>query len=291
MKDISSIGFIGLGIMGIPMAKNLLKNGFSLNLYARRSESYQAFKKDPVTIQASPREVAACSDAVITIVADTPDVQEVLTGSEGVIHGIQSNSLVIDMSTISAEASREMAAQFQQKDVALIDAPVSGGEIGAIDATLSIMVGATQTAFEQALPILQCLGKNITHVGSPGAGQIAKACNQIVVAQTMVAVAEAYLLAEGAGVDPARVRQALLGGFAYSRILEVHGQRMLDHNYQPGFKSRLHHKDLQIALRSAAAQSLELPATRIAADYMSQLVEEGNGDLDSAAIAKIIGSG
>jgi 2-hydroxy-3-oxopropionate reductase len=285
------IGFIGFGIMGTPMAMNLIKCGYALNVYARRPESLIPLRDQNITVCNSPRELAACSDIIISIVSDTPDVREVLMGEQGVIQGVQQNSLVIDMSTIAAEASREMASAFLGRNARLIDAPVSGGEIGAIEGTLSIMVGASRDAFERALPILQCLGKNIVHVGETGAGQIAKACNQIIVAQTMVAVAEAYLLAQKNQVDPARVREALLGGFAYSRILEVHGQRMLNHNYQPGFKARLHNKDLHIALNSASMASVDLPASGIAADYMERLVREGFGELDSSAIAKIVGSG
>lgn len=291
MSEKPVIGFIGLGIMGRPMATHLLKNGYPLSVYARRRESLEHFTGQSVGIFSSPRELAAESDIVISIVADTPDVQQVLTGSDGVIHTIRPGCIVIDMSTISAEATRDMAKSFQQKKAWMLDAPVSGGEIGAIDGTLSIMVGGPRQAFDTAKPVFECMGKNIVHIGDSGAGQIAKACNQILVAQTMVGVAEAYLLARSAGVDPAKVREALLGGFAYSKILEVHGKRMLDQNYQPGFKAALHNKDLHIALSSAAAGHVSLPASTIAADYMQKLVDQGLGELDSAAIAKIIGSG
>jgi 2-hydroxy-3-oxopropionate reductase len=291
MTEKPIIGLIGLGIMGKPMAANLLKNGYALNAYARRPESLEYFSEQSVGIFSTPRELAAKSDMIISIVADTPDVQQVLTGENGVIHSVRPESIVIDMSTISAETTRDMAHMFQQKKAWLLDAPVSGGEIGAIEGTLSIMVGGAKEAFERAKPIFECLGKNIVHIGDSGAGQIAKACNQILVAQTMVGVAEAYLLASSAGVNPAKVREALLGGFAYSKILEVHGKRMLDQNYQPGFKAALHNKDLHIALNSAAAGHISLPASTIAADYMQKLVDQGLGELDSTAIAKIIGSG
>lgn len=285
------IGFIGLGIMGKPMVANLLKNGYRLNVYARRRETLSHLSEQSVGIFSTPAELAAESDIIISIVADTPDVQQVLTGENGVIHSVRPDSIVIDMSTISAEATREMAKMFQQKKAWLLDAPVSGGEIGAIEGTLSIMVGGAKQAFERAKPVLECLGKNIVHIGDSGAGQIAKACNQILVAQTMVGVAEAFLLARSAGVDPAKVREALLGGFAYSRILELHGKRMLDQNYQPGFKVALHNKDLHIALNSAKAGDVSLPASEISTDYMQALIDQGQGELDSSAIAKIVGSG
>ena len=285
------IGFIGLGIMGKPMVENLLKAGHRVNVYARREASVQALATDLCTPYASPAKLAESATLIFSCVADTPDVEAVLTGTNSVIEGIQPGALVIDMSTISAEATRAMAQKFSAAGAAMLDAPVSGGEVGAIAGTLSVMVGGTKQDFARALPILQCLGKNIVHVGASGAGQIAKACNQILVAQTMTAVAEAYLLAQSANVDPAKVREALLGGFAYSKILEVHGQRMLDQNYQPGFKARLHAKDLRIAMESAQAGNINLPGAALSNQYLRTLVEQGDGELDSAAIAKVVGSG
>lgn len=285
------IGYIGLGIMGKPMVENLVKAGHAVNVYARRQASVDALSVDNIQPYSSPAELAKHSTLIISCVADTPDVQSVLTGDRGVLQGIQANALVIDMSTISPEATREMAQQFKHAGASMMDAPVSGGEAGAIAGTLSIMVGGAEKDFQRAFPVLECLGKNIVHVGSSGAGQVAKACNQILCAQTMTAVAEAYLLAQGANVDPKKVRDALLGGFAYSKVLEVHGQRMLDKQYAPGFKSKLHAKDLRIALESAKANGVQLPATAISDEYMRTLVEQGDGELDSAAIAKVVGSG
>ena len=285
------IGYIGIGIMGKPMVENLAKAGHHVNVYARRVTSIESLATEQYTAYSSPAELAANSTLIICCVADTPDVEEVLTGVNGVIEGIQAGALVIDMSTISPEATRTMAQKFSQAGASMLDAPVSGGEVGAIAASLSIMVGGGEADFTRALPILECLGKNIVHVGDSGAGQIAKACNQILAAQTMTAVAEAFLLAQSSGVDPAKVRQALLGGFAYSRVLELHGQRMLDHNYQPGFKSKLHAKDLRIALESARINGINLPGTKLSDEYMRTLLEQGDGDLDSAAIAKVVGSG
>jgi 2-hydroxy-3-oxopropionate reductase len=285
------IGYIGLGIMGKPMVENLTRAGHKVNVFARRKGSFEALETGTVQPFSSPAQLAEASTLIISCVADTCDSEEVLTGKQGVIQGIQPGALVIDMSTISPEATRAMSARFSQAGASMLDAPVSGGEAGAIDGTLSIMVGGEKKDFNRALPVFECLGKNITHIGASGAGQIAKACNQIVVAQTMTAIAEAYLLAQNAGVDPAKVREALLGGFAYSKILEVHGQRMLEKSYQPGFKASLHAKDLRIALESALTNHVNLPGAELSNGYMQQLVKDGNGDLDSAAIAKIIGSG
>ena len=285
------IGYIGLGIMGKPMVENLTRAGHRVNVFARRKASIDALGTDCIQEFSTPAELAEASTLIISCVSETSDSEEVLTGSQGAIQGLQAGALVIDMSTISPEATRTMAASFTQAGGSMLDAPVSGGEVGAIAGTLSIMVGGEKRDFERALPVFECLGKNIIHVGASGAGQVAKACNQIVVAQTMTAIAEAYLLAQSAGVDPAKVREALLGGFAYSKILEVHGQRMLDKNYQPGFKAKLHAKDLRIALESASANKLKLPAAELSNEYMQQLLEQGGGELDSAAIAKIIGSG
>ena len=285
------IGYIGLGIMGKPMVENLIKAGHEVNVFARRRASIDVLKTDHIHAFSNPAELAEASTLIISCVSDTRDSEEVLTGSEGVIQGLKIGTLVIDMSTISPEATRAISARLKKAGGSMLDAPVSGGEVGAIEGTLSIMVGGDKNDFERALPLFECLGKNIIHVGSSGAGQVAKACNQIVVAQTMTAIAEAYLFAQTAGVDSAKVRQALLGGFAYSKILEIHGQRMLEKSYQPGFKAKLHAKDLRIALESASANKLKLPGAELSNEYMQQLVEGGGGELDSAAIAKIIGSG
>ncbi len=282
------IGYIGLGIMGKPMVENLTKAGHKVNVYARRQASVDALDTDNIESFPTPKALAEQSSIIISCVSDTPDVEAVLFGPDGVFEGIQKNALVIDMSTISPEATVSMAHQFKQAGASMLDAPVSGGEIGAIAATLSIMVGGDTNDFERAQSIFRCLGKNIVHVGSSGAGQVAKACNNLVAAQTAVAVAEAYLLAKSSDVDPAKVRDALLGGFAYSKVLELHGQRILDENYIPGFKTKLHAKDLRIALKSAQDNSVSLPGTELSDKYMQTLLEQGNGELDSSAIAKIV---
>ena len=283
-----NIGYIGLGIMGSAMVKNLTKAGHQVSVYARRQASVAALANDKIIAFPSPAELAKACRVVICCVSDTADVEQVLTGPQGVLAGIQHDALVIEMSTICPQATRAMAAKFTQAGAGMLDAPVSGGEAGAIAATLSIMIGGDEEHFQRALPIFKCLGENVIHVGPAGAGQVAKACNNLVAAQTIVAVAEAFLLAQSAHVDAAKVRQALLGGFAYSKVLELHGQRMLDENYTPGFKARLHAKDLRIALKSAQDNAIQLPATRLANEYLQTLIERGDGDLDSAAIARLI---
>lgn len=282
------IGYIGLGIMGKAMVENLANSGHKVNVFARRQASVDALETDLIESFESPAALAEASSVIISCVSDTPDVEEVLTGPDGVIQGIQAGSLVIDMSTISPEVTRHMADQFSHANAGMLDAPVSGGEVGAIAATLSIMVGGKLNDFERATPIFECLGKNIIHVGSSGAGQVAKACNNLVAAQTVVAVAEAYLLARSCDVDPAKVREALLGGFAYSRVLELHGQRVLENNYAPGFKTKLHAKDLRIALKSAEEHSIKMPGSELSEHYLQTLLEQGDGELDSSAIAKVI---
>ncbi len=285
---INRIGLIGLGIMGKPMAKNLLDAKYQLGLFARNTKNTEPFANDNCEIYKSPSELAQHCNITITCVADTPDVVDVITGDSGIIHGAQSGHLVIDMSTISPEVTRSLAKQLAKKKVDMLDAPVSGGEVGAIDGTLSIMVGGKPDVFKRALSIFKVLGKNIVHVGDHGAGQVAKACNQILAAQTISAVAEALLLAKSSNVDPNKVRDALLGGFANSIVLDLHGKRMLENNYKPGFKASLHLKDMGIALHSAEQNKISIPGAKMAQQYLQKLVEEGNGDLDSSAIAKVI---
>ncbi|MGF1642241.1 MAG: 2-hydroxy-3-oxopropionate reductase [Thiotrichales bacterium] len=281
------LGYIGLGIMGRPMATHLIQAGYPMSVWARRPESLAPL----VAIGANPcdsaAEVARHSDIVFINVSDTSDVEQVVLGDRGVIEGANPGSVVIDNSTISPTVTRAIAEQLRQRDIEMLDAPVSGGEQGAVAATLSIMVGGRAEVFERALPFLKLLGKNIVHVGRNGAGQVAKTCNQVVVAMTIAAVGEAMVVAEASGVDPAKVREALLGGFAYSKILEVHGQRMLDNNFAPGFKARLHRKDMGIALQTAADLGVALPGAALAAQLINALVGHGGGELDSSAIVKM----
>lgn len=283
------IGFIGLGIMGKPMALNLRRADYPLIVHDVVRGPVEELVAAGATDGGSARAVAQQSDIVITMLPDSPEVRQVILGPEGVAEGVRPGQVVVDMSTISPLVSREVAAALEARGVPTLDAPVSGGQKGAIEATLSIMVGGPRAAFERVLPIFQMMGKNIVHIGDePGAGQIAKACNQIIVGITIMAVAEALTLARKAGVDPATVRQALLGGFAQSRILELHGQRMLDHNFQPGFRIRLHQKDLGIALAAGKAHGVPLLTTALVHEVLGALVAQGQQDLDHSGIARFV---
>lgn len=282
------IGFIGLGIMGAPMARRLHDAGHTLHVYGRREISMQPFVERGCSGCGSPRELAERSEVIFVMVADTPDVEAVVLGDFGVIEGAIPGAVVVDMSSIAPLATQRIAATLAERGIGMLDAPVSGGEIGAIEGSLSIMVGGKQAVFERMRPLFEVLGKNIVHVGDHGAGQIAKLCNQLVVAATIAAVGEAFLLADKAGVDPARVRTALLGGFAGSRILDVHGMRMLEKNFTPGFKAELHKKDLKNAIETARELGLALPGTALVTQLMNALVGGGDGQLDSAALIRVL---
>jgi 2-hydroxy-3-oxopropionate reductase len=282
------IGFIGLGIMGRPMALNLIEAGFGLVVHSRSPGPVDELVAAGAEHGTDPEDVASRSDVVITMLPDTPDVDLVLLGERGVAGAIRAGSLLIDMSTIQPLAAKGFAETFERKSVSMLDAPVSGGERGAIEGTLSIMVGGSATAFDQGRPILEVLGSNVVHVGLAGAGQVAKACNQLVVAATIQAVAEALVLAKKAGVDPAKVREALLGGFAGSKILEVHGQRMLAGDFTPGFRSVLHRKDARIVRQTAEELGSPVPMFEIAAQALERLVEVGRGELDHAALVTLL---
>jgi 2-hydroxy-3-oxopropionate reductase len=279
------IGFIGLGIMGKPMAGNLLAAGYPLTVCNRSRGPVDELAVHGASPADSPREVAAASDVVITMLPDSPDVEQVVLGMDGVAEGIARGALYIDMSTISHAMSRNIALVMLERGVDAIDAPVSGGQPAAESGELSIMAGASEDALQRASPIFGVLGKTTTHIGPAGAGQVAKAANQIVVALTIQAVAEALVLARKAGVDPGRVRGALLGGFAASRILDLHGERMLEGRYAPGFKLHLHRKDLAIALQLGREDHASLLATAQAAELMDGLLAQGLGDLDHSAMA------
>ncbi len=282
------VGFIGLGIMGRPMALNLLKAGHRLRVYGRRPETMQPLMQAGATACTSPREAAEGAEVTIVMVSDTPDVEQVILGAEGVIHGARPGSVVVDMSTISPAATRFMARELAANGVEMLDAPVSGGDVGAVNAILSIMVGGKAEVFLRVKPLFEALGKNIVHIGDNGAGQVAKACNQIVVAVTIQGVAEALTFARKNGVDPGKVRDALLGGFAGSKILEVHGKRMLDHDFKPGFKTRLHQKDLDIVMQTARELGLALPAAALVMQNLNALIGSGDGEVDSAAVVKVV---
>lgn len=281
---LEKIGFIGLGIMGRPMALNLRKAGYALWVHARRANLMEPLLRAGAVICSSPQAVAEQTEIIITMVSDTPDVEEIVLGKQGIIHGAKTGSLVIDMSSIAALTTRRIAAALADKGIEMLDAPVSGGDKGAMAGTLAIMVGGQSAQFERALPLFKILGENIVHIGDHGAGQIAKTCNQIIISQTLAAIGEAFILAKAAGVEPDKVRTALLGGFAGSRILEVHGQRMLERNFQPGFKTKLHHKDIKIALQTAHELGVAIPGTALAAQYLNVLMGTEQGELDSSAM-------
>ncbi|WP_412098097.1 2-hydroxy-3-oxopropionate reductase [Halomonas denitrificans] len=283
----SKIGFIGLGIMGRPMAGHLLDAGHELTTVKRGTLDAALAEKGMQELD-SPDAVAQVSDAIITMVPDTPDVEEVLFGEQGVVHGLKPGTLVIDMSSIAPLATQEFARRIHEAGGEYVDAPVSGGEGGAINAALTIMVGATQEGFERALPLLEIMGKTITRIGGHGAGQTCKVANQIVVALTIEAVSEGLLFASKAGADVSKVREALLGGLAQSKILDVHGQRMIDRTFDPGFRIRLHQKDLNLALEGARGLNLALPGTANAAQLFQSCAALGGSEWDHAGIVRAL---
>lgn len=282
------LGFIGLGAMGRPMASNLLKAGYPLVVYARDAARAEPLLTVGAQRAATPAELARAVEAVFINVSDDLAVADVLFGNDGLTRGLRTGMLVVDLGTSSPAATRAHATRLAALGVALLDAPVSGGERGAIAGKLSIMVGGEAGAFARALPMLRAMGENIVHVGASGAGQVAKACNQIAVSATLLGVAEALAFARRQGEDAALVRQALLGGAAYSRILEVHGQRMLTEDFAPGFKARLHQKDLGIVLAEAQRLGMALPASALASQVINALVGRGGAELDSAALIRVI---
>lgn len=282
------IGFIGLGVMGRPMALHLLRAGHPLTFYARRPESAQALVEAGAASRPSPREVAEASDVVFTMVTNTPDVEQVVLGPDGIIHGAPPGSVLVDCSTIAPGATREMAERLRERGVEMLDAPVSGGGTGAEQATLSIMVGGKPEVFERVKPLFQRLGRTIVHVGGNGAGQVAKAVNQLILVTTIEACAEGLALAGRCGVDPAKVREALLGGFAASRVLEVLGRRMVEGDFAPGIEARWHWKDMHIALGLAQEAGLAVPAAAIAAQNYNALMSAGGGGRDTAMLIRVL---
>jgi 2-hydroxy-3-oxopropionate reductase len=282
------IGFIGLGIMGRPMAANLIQSGYDLSVYNRSREAIDALSLLGAIPCRSASEVAEKSEIVILMLPDTPDVEQVLFGNNGIASGIKAGAIVIDMSSISPMATRKFAERLQSQGVEMLDAPVSGGQVGAENATLSIMVGGKPEIFEKAKPILEKMGKNIVLIGGNGDGQVCKVANQIVVALTIEAVSEALLLAAKAGADVAKVREALLGGFAQSRILEVHGERMIKRTFQPGFKIKLHQKDLNLALQAGRDLGVSLPNTATAQELFTAVAAHGGADLDHSALVQAL---
>ncbi|MDB9703039.1 NAD(P)-dependent oxidoreductase [Rhodospirillales bacterium] len=281
-------GFIGLGLMGKPMARNLANAGADLIVHNRSSASVDELVSEGMAAGGSPSGTAQGADIIIMMLPDTPTVEKILLGENGVLVGLKPGSLVIDMGTTKVPVTRAFAKAVEDKGCDYLDAPVSGGTIGAENATLTIMAGGTDAAFKRAHPILNVLGSRITHIGSAGTGQVAKAANQVIVGLNIGAVAEALTLAKHAGADPAKVREALAGGFADSRILEVHGQRMIDDTFEPGARATVQRKDMDQALELAAELGIELPATSLSRDLYDWLIENGGADLDHAALIKAI---
>ncbi|HHE42013.1 MAG TPA: 2-hydroxy-3-oxopropionate reductase [Dehalococcoidia bacterium] len=280
----TQLGFIGLGIMGKPMAGHLLAAGHTVNVYDINVEARDELVAKGAIACASSREVAQKSDIIIVMVPDTPDVEAVLFGPDGVVHGIRKGSIVVDMSSISPIATKEFARKLQDLGVEMLDAPVSGGQVGAEKAILSIMVGGKREVFEKIKPYFELMGKNIVHIGDNGAGQTCKVANQIAVAVTIAATAEALTFASKAGADPAKVREALMGGLAGSRIMELLGERMIKRTFQPGFRIRLHQKDLNLALQSARSLHMSIPSTAVAQEMFNAVAARDGIDLDHSAM-------
>ena len=269
------------------MAHHLLNAGYSLAVLQRNEASKELIDAGAKAFKTN-REVAENSDVVITMLPDSPQVEEVVLGKDGVIDGLKQGALFIDMSSIAPSAAKKIHQQLQQKGVEALDAPVSGGQVGAEAASLSIMVGGSEAAFTRALPLFQLMGKNIVLIGEAGAGQTTKVCNQMIVGMTIQAVAEAFTLAKKAGVNLEKMREVLLGGFAQSRILDLHGKRVIDKNFKPGFKVKLHRKDMNLALQEGKEYAVPLYGTALVAAQMDALIAQGNGELDHSALAMLM---
>lgn len=282
------VGFIGLGIMGGPMARNLIEAGYEVVLYNRTREKAEEVAKDGATVAGSPGEVAGSSGVIITVLSDSPQVEEVLTGEDGVFEGLEKGALLVDMSTISPVVTEELAKKAREHGASMLDAPVSGGQPGAEGGTLSIMVGGRKEDFERAGPLFEVLGETVTHVGPSGTGQVVKACNQIVVALTIQAVSEALVLGSKSGVAPEKVIEVLSGGLAGNKILDAKGENFLTHDFSPGFKLKLHHKDLGIALAAGREYGAPLPVTAVVDQVLETLVAKGLGSEDHSAILTFV---
>jgi 2-hydroxy-3-oxopropionate reductase len=281
-----AVGFIGLGIMGRPMAENLIEAGHELVAHNRTRE--KAEDLDGATVAQTPREVAERSDIIITMLPDSPQVEEVLAGEDGVLEGVKEGALIVDMSTISPVVTEELAGEAEERGASMLDAPVSGGDVGAIDGTLSIMVGGSEEDFGRALPLFEVMGKTVTHVGPVGTGQVVKAANQIVVALTIEAVSEALVLGSKAGVSPEKILDVLGGGLAGNKVMEVKREKMLEHSFDPGFRVELHHKDLGIALAAGREYGVNLPVTAVVDQMFETLKMLGRGGQDHSALLTLI---
>lgn len=290
LRMTETLGFIGLGVMGRPMAKNLLKAGFPLVAHSRSQGPVDETVAAGALRASSPADVARRATRIITMLPDSPDVEQVMEGANGVFAAVQPGTILIDMSTIAPGTARRLAARAASLGATMLDAPVSGGEIGAINGTLSIMVGGDAAAFAKATPVLEAMGnpERIIRIGDSGAGQLCKACNQLVIGGTLAVVSEAFALARKAGVDPAKVREALLGGFAASRVLEVHGERILTGNYKPGFRAALYAKDYRIVSATLAEQHSSAPVSAVVQQLVEALMAAGRGEDDYSALATVL---
>jgi 2-hydroxy-3-oxopropionate reductase len=278
------IGFIGLGLMGKPMARNLIKAGYRLVVHNRSPEAAQELAAEGAAVVANGREVVSHSDVVITMLPDSPDVQKVIAGENGVLEGLGEGLLLIDMSTISPVVTKQLSRRIHEKGASMLDAPVSGGDVGAIAGTLSIMVGGDLPDFERAKPLFEVMGKTIVHVGPSGAGQVTKAANQIVVGAIIAAVSEALLLGSKGGVAPETILDVLGSGLAGNRVMEVKREKYLNHNFTPGFRAELHHKDLGIAMSAAREYGLVLPMTAIVDQLFLAMRKKGWGEEDHSGL-------
>ena len=281
-----TVGFIGLGIMGKPMAENLIEAGYDLVVYNRTRE--KAEELDGATVAGNPREVAEQSDIVITMLPDSPQVEEVLAGEGGVFEGVGDGVLLVDMSTISPVVTEELSEKARERGASMLDAPVSGGDVGAIEGTLSIMAGGSEEDFERARPLFEVMGGTVTHVGPVGTGQVVKAANQIVVALTIEAVSEALVLGSKGGVAPEKILDVLGGGLAGNKVMEVKREKMLSHSFDPGFRVELHHKDLGIALAAGREYGVTLPVTAVVDQMLQDLKTRERGDRDHSVLLTLI---
>src|ERR687893_919882 len=284
-----TVGFIGLGIMGRPMAKNLMEAGYELVLQNRSPEKAEGLAEEGnATAARSPREVAEACDIVITMLPDSPDVEAVVAGEDGVLEGIRDGALLVDMSTISPVVTEELSEKVRERGASMLDAPVSGGDVGAIEGTLSIMVGGSEEDFERAKPLFDVMGATVNHVGPTGAGQVTKAANQVVVALTIEAVSEALVLGSKGGVAPEKILDVLSGGLAGNKVMEVKREKFLSHKFDPGFRSELHHKDLGIALAAGREYGVVLPVTAIVDQMLLSMSRKGWGGEDHSALLRVI---
>jgi 2-hydroxy-3-oxopropionate reductase len=282
------LGFIGLGVMGRPMALNLMKHGHQMGVYARRAQSVAPLVAAGALRYDTPAALAAAAEVIFTVVTNSADVEQVVLGENGIIHGARAGSVVVDMETISPTVVRSIAQALEKKGVDMLDAPVSGGPTGAEQATLSIMAGGRTQVFERIKPLFACLGKTIVHVGDSGAGQITKACNQLALLVNAQGAAEAMALAARCGVDPAKVREVMLGGVAASRVLELFGKRMVERDFSAGIETRLYHKDLAIVLGLAHELGVAAPAAALVMQHVNALMGRGEGRNDLSSLIKVV---